>query len=672
MARAITGETEYQGEFLSWIKTELSRNAYPFTDATQEFPNAARKRSDVIVWLDRAARKGFLEIELKTPSTPLHDATLQADAIRKARLVGAEYLALSNMRDTALYRTPAVPANALLDQDLIKPFPSVTGMVNVDNWLDHQIKQELKAVARSLLLAANDLHLRGTLDGMVIDATVFVDALKDPVSRLRTVLKNDLRSALIRRAASKQLNEWAREQGLTFFVSDLAASLAGQLAYRITGQVLFYYAFRRQQPALPALQLKGSQSVMAQLRVYWDRVRQYDYEALFEPSPLENITLSNSSEQIVADFVAALAAYRWDDIDVDVLGAIFEQLLPESERILLGQYYTPTPIADLVLSFALDEEPRAVLDPAVGSGTFLLRTYDRLKRKNQLPHGEILDMLWGTDISAFPAELAVINLCRQNLDSQANYPRILVRDFFRLTPGATVRVPSAKPMPGGANFSEVDLPAFDAVVGNPPFVRSQQLDDLDAAYKQTLQEVARTARVPDKKFDAFAYFILHATLFLKEEGRIGFVTSASWLTTDFGAQLQRFLLKHYIVRAVIFSQAEPFFPYQEVNTVAVIAEKRPTATGPLANEVIRFLTLMEPLVTLMPAPARPGYWNELDLLVDEMIDAPPGTAAGYRVTHLDAKAEYDALVAQPKAVRNWATPLRTSPIYQDLFGSPGA
>jgi hypothetical protein len=57
MARRTSGETEYQGQFLSWLKQDLHSHGYAFEDATQEFPNRAGKRSDVIVWLSRAANK---------------------------------------------------------------------------------------------------------------------------------------------------------------------------------------------------------------------------------------------------------------------------------------------------------------------------------------------------------------------------------------------------------------------------------------------------------------------------------------------------------------------------------------------------------------------------------------------------------------------------------------
>ena len=132
----------------------------------------------------------------------------------------------------------------------------------------------------------------------------------------------------------------------------------------------------------------------AQLRDYWDYVRTFDYEALFEPSILERIPLSAASDslvrrlfvtwQLITGTVSALTSLE-----------LFEQLLPESERITLGQYYTPPRLADIVLSYTLHDDDQNILDPAVGSGTFLLRAHDRFRRKFSMSHDAILDHLWG-------------------------------------------------------------------------------------------------------------------------------------------------------------------------------------------------------------------------------------------------------------------------------------
>ena len=649
------------------MNSVMSSRSYGFDCATQEFANKDGKRSDIIVWSDVSARVAVLATELKTPTTALSDPTFRADAVRKAQTVNAPYLALWNMRRAELYRTPPQPRKTLESDDFIATVGEVASLTKVEHWLQSSVKDQLHDIARLLLLAAHDLLNKGSYGGIVIDPVIFVDSLKDPVGRLRASLRNDVnRSRTKDRKLNARLQAWVDQQGLSHFVSDVDDALAGQIAYRLTGQILFYYAFRRQEPTLPEIRVKPGASVTAELRKYWDRVRVFDYEALYQESILEEIGMSTASESIVRHLVQDLAAYNWDEIRLDVLGAIFEQLIPESERILLGQYYTPAQLADVVLSLTLEDNVTSVLDPAVGSGTFLFRAHDRLARKLRLAHKSILDILWGFDISSFPAELAVINLCRQDLSSQANYPRVGVRDFFYLNPGDSIDLPLPKSAAGATGHIATLLPQFDAVVGNPPFVRSQQLDDLDAKYKGHLSTIAAGAGVMrDAKFDAFAYFILHAEKFLKPGGRLGLITSAAWLTTEYGAILQRYLLEKLHIKHLVFSAAEPFFPYQKINTIILVAEKPLNANAVI--QPVTFLTFTRSLLELFGSSERANYWIDIDSSLDAMLSSADGVYDHYSIRRIDAANALAELTQAPTKPLNWARPFRTSDIYEEIF-----
>lgn len=97
-------------------------------------------------------------------------------------------------------------------------------------------------------------------------------------------------------------------------------------------------------------------------------------------------------------------------------------------------------------------------------------------------HTEILDTLWGNDIAKFPAHLATINLAINDLSKTQNYPNILHEDFFALHVGSdgfeaeNWRKRRAKTL--GKNEKEVTYPRwFDAIVGNPPYTRQEEIPD---------------------------------------------------------------------------------------------------------------------------------------------------------------------------------------------------
>ena len=157
-------------------------------------------------------------------------------------------------------------------------------------------------------------------------------------------------------------------------------------------------------------------------------MRRYDYEALFKPAEIDSfIEFPEEAQLCVQKLIDHLAEYDWASLTDDVLGSIFERLIPRDEQLLLGQFYTPRPVADLLVAFTVDGERPLVLDPGCGSGTILMAVYSYLSHSSQLSHKELLSLIWGFDISPFAAELAVINLFRQDMSEYDNFPPNSIR-----------------------------------------------------------------------------------------------------------------------------------------------------------------------------------------------------------------------------------------------------
>lgn len=665
--RKSTNEQEFQGRVVVWLDKEVQRCHRPFLEnATSEKPDQfSGKRNDIVVWVDRKATKAFLTIELKTPTTSISDPVFFKDALEKAIRWNAPVFCLWNMQRAELYLTPDVgQAHSVTP---FSTFDTPVPIKTVDDWLIPSASRALEDVARKILDSAIFQLARSGAITISFDSEIFVARLEDIIHRLRSVLHTDLQKQIKgNKKLRAQINSMAAAQGFAGFVEDIELAITGQLAYRLAGQILFYFALRRKNKSLPDLLPDRKKPLAPQLRIQWDIVRRFDYEALYGIDELENLVpLSASAEDLLHILIDMLAHYDWAALTDDVLGAIFEKLIPREEQILLGQFYTPKPVADLLVSLVIDGDSPLVLDPGCGSGTFLMSAYEYHSKIQGKSHSEILPKIWGFDLSPFATELASINLYRQDLSSFDNFPRIVPGNFFDRYLGEKIEFPPPKPPSDGAPRKlKVPIPAFDAIIANPPYLRSQNQDDLDKGYRQDLFESALRCGVKaPPKTDLFAFFLFHAFEFLSVGGRVGFVTPASWLSADYGVMIQQFLLTKMRLVSIVSSEVESFFSQVDVNTVLLVAEK-PENTSP--NDVARFITLKKPLTELIPQG--PNYWSQL-LNMASALDAANMDieTADYRIKVMALNRNANNSLEKLETGSNWGRYLRAPLTYYQIF-----
>ena len=219
----------------------------------------------------------------------------------------------------------------------------------------------------------------------------------------------------------------------------------------------------------------------------------------------------------------------------------------EESRKHRGAYFTPQPIATFLSEWAIRLPTDAIFEPSCGEAVFLTAAATRLRA---LGAGSIAaDQLQGTDIDSTSVDTATEMLRSRGVTGQ-----LAVGDFFDA-------VPRRK---------------FDAVIGNPPYVRYQafagaaRAKGLDAALAQGVRLTALTS--------SWAPFVVHAASFLDSEGRLALVLPAELLAVNYAAPIRRFLMQRFArVRLILFE--ERVFPGVLEEVVLLLAEGR----GPTAN-----------------------------------------------------------------------------------------
>lgn len=347
---------------------------------------------------------------------------------------------------------------------------------------------------------------------------------------------------------------WLKSQ-LFEYSPKMNEMIAEQLAYMLMNRLTFYKTLETQISDLPKLkkvETEDPRDFAERLRGVFDKVcKDVDYEAIFEPhTVLDQILLPKKLIYTLNDFIEELGTYDLAKIRSDVIGRVYEELIPDVERHRLGQYYTPPPIIELITEMCIKSANDKILDPACGSGGFLVKAYHKLKdlKKKENPfadddklHEEILNQLYGIDINPFPAQLSSINLAVRNLKVTSRNINLVVSDFFKVKPSTGI-IPSE----------------LDAVITNPPYTRKEEMDFKKMIREEALASVDGTKVSLSPLASIYAYFFIHGAKFLKERGRMSLITSNTWLGTDFGVGLKNFFLNSFRIEAIIEHDAGVF------------------------------------------------------------------------------------------------------------------
>lgn len=380
--------------------------------------------------------------------------------------------------------------------------------------------------------------------------------------------------------------------------------------YLLYLKIIFYTYLQRDVPqlGLKPLEIPEDKDLLNKvLRERFNDVLKHDFETIFSPTVLDEFEFTNAYIPELKRNVLAIKNLNFDDLNADIIGAIYNTLIDNQEQHDRGQHFTNTNEVDIVNAFCIRKGTHYLIDTGCGAGTFLVRGYHFLKyHQPKFTHEQLLEKVWGIEIAPFPAFLATMNLCLQNIKAYDNYPIIIQSDFadikknysyygFFLNKNKTVEdIFEVKKIDG--KKAEVKMPYFDACVGNPPYIRQElignkeQWNDL-AENEQGLKKI-------NQQSDLYVYYLMHTAAFLREGGRMGYVIASSWLDVAFGTGLQKFLLDHFKIIAIIDHQTVRSFETASINTVILIVERN-EKKDVRENNTVRFLRIYTDYETLI-------------------------------------------------------------------------
>jgi type I restriction-modification system DNA methylase subunit len=381
--------------------------------------------------------------------------------------------------------------------------------------------------------------------------------------------------------------------------------------------------------------------------------------------------------------------YDFAAIDSDVLGAMYEQYLglilrqtPKRAKLADGAtnrkeqgiYYTPTWVVDYIVRTSIKEalarkgaksESLRILDPACGSGTFLLRAFDHIltirnptaeatqKRFDPENEGRLVGLrtdvlqsnLFGVDLDPRAVEIAQLNLMIRAAESKHRLPTLErnIRVGNSVIRDATV---DPRALDWGTAFPQVTRDGgFDVVVTNPPYVRIQNLPEAERDYFASRFEATWN-------YDIYTLFVQQAWELLREGGVAGFILPNKFLNASYGQSLRTFLAERGAILSLmdfrdyqVFQDATTYTcllflrkgPHRErFEFGSLRADSDPAGVRSLSNEQFAVSSVAVPKDpakpwTLVPADSR-GLFERLDGTRQRLSDIAESVFVGLQTS----------------------------------------
>ncbi|MBI3125956.1 MAG: N-6 DNA methylase [Ignavibacteriales bacterium] len=106
-----------------------------------------------------------------------------------------------------------------------------------------------------------------------------------------------------------------------------------------------------------------------------------------------------------------ITTFNFHEVDEDILKGVYQELIDLDTRHALGEYYTPDWLCQRVLQEFDLKEGKRVLDPACGSGSFLIAAVHRFRELNpKISVEEINASIYGIDIHPLSVQIAKTNM----------------------------------------------------------------------------------------------------------------------------------------------------------------------------------------------------------------------------------------------------------------------
>ena len=264
----------------------------------------------------------------------------------------------------------------------------------------------------------------------------------------------------------------------------------------------------------------------------------------------ENIKLE---DDIIYKTVEHLQSININKTDLDSKGVAFERFMGDFFKGKMGQYFTPRNIVDFCVKMLFIKQNERVLDPACGSGGFLLHAMDLIRKKAEEDYEE------EKEIYSYWHDFASKNLFGIEINEQI--ARVCKMNMIIHDDGHT-NIISADSLDNIEKHTKINSQFkkenFDIILTNPPFGakvlinEKKYLKDYQLGLNNGKERAAQSTEV---------LFIERCFEYLKEGGRMAIVLPDGILTNATLQYVRDFIMNNFKINAIVSIPQTAFSHY---------------------------------------------------------------------------------------------------------------
>ena len=299
------------------------------------------------------------------------------------------------------------------------------------------------------------------------------------------------------------------------------------------------------------------------------------------PGIVEGDPQSHLTDEHLTICVEEIMNQSISDTNLEVLDGFFEYLVSHVAKGAKGQYFTPRQIVDCCVKIVNPLPTESVLDPACGSGGFLVHALNHnIDRLAVPPRTYCASQLWGCDFDRRAIQIAkalmlVAGDCSSSLH-QVN--SLVVRGSYGLFEGTEYSVPRLT-IEDLVRSKARNFDGFDVVLTNPPFAGEIR----EAALMDSYRVAKRNRRM-----ERDVLFLERCVQLLRPGGRLCIVLPHNKFAGPGWSYLREWLIRHVRVVAVLGLDRNTFLPHTHQKTSVLFGVRRKRAVRELENEPILF------------------------------------------------------------------------------------